>query len=406
MRIITAPPVKPLRLREYVLLMAALFSMVAFSIDSIMPALPEIASLLVPEDVNRAQLLISSFVIGAGAGQLIFGPLSDTIGRRSSLALGMVLYMLAAFAALWAQSLEALLFWRFIQGMGAAGPRTCGMAMTRDLYEGRQMARVNSMAFTFFVLVPAIAPLIGQWVVLGFGWRHMFTTYILMAIVILTWFLLRQPETLPPERRRPLSPRPTLEAFAIVLKSRVTLLYMAVITFAFAQLMAFISSAQQIFVDVLGAGTKFPLYFALVTVFSAASGLLNAQLVMRLGMRRLAQAGFATQTVLAGLTLTFWLVCDPQGTLALIVFCLWATTLFFLNGLSFGNLNALAIQPLGHVAGTASAIIGALPTVTAMAIAAPIGLAFNGTPLPLLIGVTVCSGLALALMQLDRHNNH
>lgn len=406
MRLMANPPVEPLRLREYVLLMAALFSMVAFSINSILPALPEIASLLVPEDVNRAQLLISSFVIGAGAGQLIFGPLSDAIGRRCSLALGMLLYMLAAFAALWAQSLEALLFWRFIQGLGAAGPRTCGMAMTRDLYEGRQMARVNSMAFTFFVLVPAVAPLIGQWVVMGFGWRHMFTTYILVAIAILTWFLLRQPETLAPERRRPLSPRPTLEAFAIVMKSRVTLLYMGVITFAFAQLIAFISSAQQIFVDVLGAGMKWPVYFAMITVFSAASGLLNARLVMRIGMRRLAQAGFAMQTVLAGLTLTFWCMYEPQGHGALVIFCLWATTLFFLNGLSFGNLNALAIQPLGHVAGTASAIIGALPTVAAMAIAAPIGLAFNGTPLPLMTGVTICSGLALALMQFDRKNDH
>lgn len=387
------------------LLMAALFSMVAFSIDSIMPALPEIAALLVPEDVNRAQLLIGSFVIGAGGGQLIFGPLSDSIGRRRSLALGIGLYMLAAFAALWAQSLETLLFWRFVQGAGAAGPRTCGVAMTRDLYEGRQMARVNSMAFTFFVLVPAIAPLIGQWVVLGFGWRHMFTTYILLAIVILTWFLLRQPETLPPERRRPLSLRLTFESFVIVMRNRVTLLYMAVITFAFAQLIAFISSAQQIFVDVLGVGTKFPIYFAIVTIFSAASGFLNARLVMRLGMRRLAQAGFAAQTLLAGITLAVWSIYEPQGGLALFVFCVWATTLFFLNGLSFGNLNALAIQPLGYVAGTASAIIGALPTMAAIAIAAPIGLAFNGTPLPLLTGVTICSGLALLLMQLDRHND-
>ncbi|WP_432450149.1 multidrug effflux MFS transporter [Aliiroseovarius marinus] len=404
MRTRVFPPQQALSLREYVLLMAALFSMVAFSIDSIMPALPQIAAQFVPDDVNRAQLLISSFVIGAGLGQLVFGPLSDTIGRRCSLAAGMVLYMMAAFATLWAQSLESILFLRFVQGMGAAGPRTCGMAMTRDLYEGREMARVNSMAFTFFVLVPAVAPLIGQWVVLGFGWRHMFTTYIIMAALILTWFLTRQPETLPPERRRKLSPGPTITAFKTVLSTRVTLLYMAVITLAFAQLMAFISSAQQVFVDVLGAGTRFPLYFAGVTIFSAISGFLNAQLVMRLGMRKLAQAGFLAQTILAFTTTLFWAVYAPEGSTALWVFCAWATTLFFLNGLSFGNLNALAIQPLGHVAGTASAVIGALPTVGAIAIAAPIGLMFNGTPFPLLIGVTICSGLALGLMQLDRHN--
>ena len=393
-------------MREYVLLVAALFSMVAFSIDSILPALPEIAARLVPDNVNTAQLLISSFVIGAGLGQLVFGPLSDSMGRRFSLSMGMLLYMLAAFAAFWAQSLEALLFCRFVQGLGAAGPRTCGMAMTRDLYEGREMARVNSMAFGFFVFVPAVAPMIGQWIVLGFGWRQMFTAYIILAALILGWFLLRQPETLAVERRRPLSVRPILSAFRIVLSTRVTLIYMAVITLAFAQLMAFISSAQQIFVDVLGVGTHFPYYFALVTVFSAASGFINAQLVMRLGMRRLAQAGFAVQTVLAGLTLLIWWIATPEGATALWLFCGWATTLFFLNGLSFGNLNALAIQPLGHVAGTASAVIGAVPTVVAIAIAAPIGLAFNDTPFPLLIGVTLCSGLAWAIMQLDKGNQN
>ncbi len=387
------------------LLMAALFSMVAFSIDSILPALPQIANLLVPDDINKAQLLISAFVIGAGLGQLVFGPLSDSMGRRFSLSMGMLLYMSAAFAAFWAQTLEALLFWRFVQGLGAAGPRSCGLAMTRDLYDGREMARVNSMAFGFFVFVPAIAPMFGQWVVLGFGWRHLFTTYILVSAAILAWVLLRQPETLPTERRRPLSPRPILAAFGVVLSTRVTLIYMGVITLAFGQLMSFITSAQQIFVDVLGAGTNFPYYFAMVTVFSAISGFLNAKLVMRVGMRRLAQAGFAVQTVLATVTLFLWWWFSPEGAWALWLFCGWATTLFFLNGLSFGNLNALAMQPLGHVAGTASAVIGALPTVAAMMIAAPVGLAFNQTPFPLLIGVTVCSTLALTLMQLDRGNN-
>ena len=252
-------PQTPLRLREYVLLIAALFSMVAFSIDSILPALPEIGSQLVPDDINKAQLLISAFVIGAGFGQLVFGPLSDSMGRRFSLSMGMLLYMLAAFAAFWAQTLEAILFWRFVQGLGAAGPRTCGMAMTRDLYEGRQMARVNSMAFGFFVFVPAVAPMIGQWIVQGFGWRQMFTAYILLAAAILTWFLLRQPETLPQERRRPLSLRPTLSAFKVVLQTRVTLIYMAIITLAFGQLMSFISSAD--ICRRIGSWYKLPLLF-------------------------------------------------------------------------------------------------------------------------------------------------
>ncbi len=397
-------PQKPLPMREFIVLLAALFSMVAFSIDSILPALPEIAAHMVPDNVNRAQLVVITFVVGTGIGQLFFGPLSDAYGRRVSMASGFALYMVASAAAYSAQSIEALLFWRFVQGLGAAGPRTNAMAITRDLYEGRTMAKVTSMAFTFFVLVPAIAPMVGQWVILGFGWRHMFTTYALVAFVIITWFLIRQPETHPSEKRRPMRLKPVMAAFAMVFKSKVTLLYMTVIMLAFGQLMAYLSSAQQIFVDVLGTGTAFPFYFALVTILSAASGALNSVLVLRFGMRRLALIAFAGQTVLAASTLAYWTLMSPDGAVALWVFVLWSTTLFFVNGLSFGNLNALAIQPLGHVAGTASAVIGALPTVLSVMIAAPIGQAFNGTPIPLLIGVVLCSGLSVVLIQIDRHN--
>ncbi len=397
-------PKKPLPMAEFIVLLAALFSMIAFSIDSILPALPDIAATMVPDNVNRAQLVITSFVIGTGLGQLFFGPLSDAFGRRVSMASGFALYMVAAAAAYRAQSLEALLFWRFVQGLGAAGPRTNAMALTRDLYEGRTMAKVTSMAFTFFVLVPAVAPLVGQWVIQGFGWRHMFTTYVLVAFLILMWFLIRQPETHPIEKRRSMRLRPVIEAFGIVLSNRVTLLYMFIITLAFGQLMAYLSSAQQIFVDVLGTGTSFPLYFALVTILSAVSGLINSALVLKFGMRRLAMIGFATQACLAGTTLVLWAILEPEGSMALWLFVAWSITLFFLNGLSFGNLNALAIQPLGHVAGTAAALIGALPTMLSVLIAAPVGLAFNGTPLPLLIGVTLCSGLSFLLIQIDRHN--
>lgn len=397
-------PKKPLPLFEFIALLAALSSMVAFSIDSILPGLPEIASEMVPDNVNRAQLVITAFVVGAGLGQLFFGPLSDAFGRRVSMGAGFALYMIAAAAAITAQSLEALLFWRFVQGLGAAGPRTSAMALTRDLYEGRLMARVTSIAFSFFVLVPAIAPMFGQWVILSFGWRHMFTTYIIVAMLILAWFWLRQPETLPTEKRRALRFKPVIEGFGMVLSNRVTLLYMTVITFAFGQLMAYLSSAQQIFVDVLGTGTSFPYYFALVTILSAGAGFLNSVLVVRVGMRRLAMAGFAAQTVLAGTTLIVWTLLSPEGAFALWLFVVWSITLFFLNGLSFGNLNALAIQPLGHVAGTAAAVIGALPTMLAVLIAGPVGLAFNGTPLPLLVGVTICSGLSFILIQIDRHN--
>jgi len=398
-------PRTPLPFAELVLLLAALMSIMAFSIDSMLPAMPEITRVMSPDDATRVQLVIGAFILGAGVGQLFIGPLSDSYGRRVALLFGMTLFIVGAWGGRGADSLETLLAFRFLQGLGAAAPRTVSQAINRDLFSGRAMARVSSLTFMFFVLVPAVAPWIGQHIVAGFGWRAMFTVYMLLGAGVLAWFWLRQPETLAPEARRPFHPAKVARAMAEVLRAPVAFRYLVVMTLGFGQLIAYISAAQPIYVDALGAGDKFPLYFAFVALLSAVSGFVNARLVMRMGMRLLASVAFGSQAILA---LMFWGLW-ASGLLEMLAdgaplwgFVGWSVTLFFMNGLTFGNLNALAMEPLGHIAGTASAVLGALSSVFGVAIAMPISMAFNGTPVPLIMGVAVCSALAFGLIWTDR----
>ena len=399
-------PTRPLPQAELVMLLAALMAMMAFSIDSVMPALPRIAGDFSPDAPSRAQLTISTFVLGTGVGQLLIGPFSDSFGRRPALVLGIGLFIGGALAARWAQGLDALLAFRFVQGLGAAASRIVTQAVMRDLYSGREQARIGSLVFTVFVAIPAMAPLIGQWVVTATdGWRGLFTVYTAMGLTVLAWFLLRQPETLAPEKRRAFRLAPVFAAVVEVLRTPVARRYLIVASLGFGQLLGYINSAQQIFTDTLGAGARFPLYFAGIALPSGLSGFINARLVMRLGMRPLARLAFASQAVIATLVWAGWhwglVEALPPGA-RLALFIAGSVTLFFMNGLTFGNITALAMEPLGHIAGTAAAVLGALSSIFAIAIAAPLGLAFDGTPRALLLGAALCSALAFWLVHGDR----
>lgn len=398
-------PTRPPAFAELVILLAALMSLMAFSIDSILPALPDIASEFVPGNVSRAQLVVSIFVLGTGVGQLFIGPFSDSYGRRAALSFGIGLFVLGAVAGIMANSLETLLAARFVQGLGAAASRIVSQSVTRDMFSGRAQARVGSLVFTFFVIVPAVAPLIGQAIIGVVGWRGLFGSYVLLGLAVLSWFLLRQPETLKPENRRAFRIGQIYLAMAEVMRSRITMRYLMVMTLGFGQLMAYLSSAQEVYVDALGAGSRFPMYFALVALVSGASGVLNARLVMRLGMRPLASVAFGSQLVIAGAVWGLWAAGAFDGLsqhTQLWIFIGWSVTLFFMNGLTFGNVTALAMEPLGHIAGTASAVLGAFSSILSVMIAIPIGLAFDGSPKPLMLGVAVCSALAFALVWTDR----
>ena len=390
---------------EFVILVSIMFGMIAFGTDTMLPAFPNIAKDLNLSNVNKAQLIISSFILGTGIGQLISGPISDTFGRKPIITIGLSIFIIACCIAYYAKSLELMLVARFIQGLGVSAPRTVTMALIRDLYSGRKMAQVMSLAMAIFVLVPALAPSLGQVLFINFGWRSIYIAFIFFALLGLIWLNLRQPETLPISERKKLKANEYFNAFKLVVTNASVVKYILTLALGFGALFGYLNSAQQIFVDTFSAGMKFPLYFAIISILAAPASFINASLVMKYGMRLLATIGFALQIIFAVIILLILNTSILADQLFLTVFVIWSTIAFFLKGLYFGNLNALAMEPMGKIAGMASAIIGASATMVGILIAVFIGLAFNGTATPVLLGYIICSTAALFLMLSQSKSN-
>lgn len=393
------PGARRLSQPEFIALMAMLFAMVAFSIDAMLPALPRIAAELSPDAPNEAQLILTSFVFGMGLGTLFTGPLSDSFGRKRVIIWGAVLYCTGALLGYVAPTLETVLAARVLQGLGAAAPRIASLALVRDLYKGRDMARIVSFTMMIFTLVPAVAPFLGQGIIAFGGWRVIFLAFLVFALVACLWLGLRQPETLPVEARRPLSPRALIGAAREVLSHRVIQISIAVQTLVFAALFGTLSSTQPIFDRTFDRGAEFPLWFALIALVSGSSSFLNSRFVGRIGMRRMVALGLQAQVVfttvlLAALLAGIW----PPG-LVFFAHLIWTIGVFYMVGPTIGNLNALALEPVGHIAGMAASITGAIATVASVLLAAPVGLMFDGTPVPLMVAVLVFAVTGSLLMR-------
>ena len=392
-------PTKALPQAEFVALMAMVAATVAFSIDAMLPALPEMGAALSPDSLNNAQLIITSFVLGMGVGTLFTGPLSDAFGRKPVMIGGAVVYIVACFVAWQAQSLEVMLAARVVQGLGASGPRVVAMAMTRDLYAGRDMARVLSFVMIVFALVPALAPTIGHYIVVLFGWHAIFLSFIVFSIVSSIWLFLRQPETLSPDKRRPLSMRTLLAAIGEMFAHRTARLSILIQTLTFGMLFNMLSSTQQVFDQTFGQGDVFHLWFGGIAVVAASSGFLNAWLVGRLGMRAIIKGMYIAQIAITVVMVAITASGSPYW-LAFGGYVIWVLSNFFQAGMTIGNLNTLAMEEMGHIAGLAASVIAAVSTIGAVMIAVPIALQFDGTPLPMALGTLACAVLALWLTTL------
>lgn len=386
----------PLPFAEFVALMACMTAMVALSIDAMLPALATIAQDLGAQRANDSQLIVSLIFLGLSIGQIFYGPLSDSTGRKPAIYLGISIYLIGSLLAFLAWNFQVMLIGRFLQGVGAAGPRSVAMALVRDQYAGRAMARVMSFVMTVFILVPIVAPMLGQGILLVAHWRAIFGLYLVLALLIGGWFTLRQPETLTSERRTPFQIGRILGAFREVFVNRIALGYTVMAGLVSGGFVGYLNSAPQIFQQQYGLGAQFPFYFATLALALGGASYVNAQLVMRFGMRTLSRWSLIT---LGGLSLLFllpdWYFAGQPPLWSLMAYLLLG---FFAVGILFGNLNARAMEPLGHIAGVGAAVVGSFSTFLSTFIGGAIGQSYNGTVLPLVGGFALLSLLSLVVM--------
>ena len=380
---------RKLAIWELVAMVAALSALNALAIDIMLPALPDIGRDFALINDNDRQLVIVAYVALFGISQLIYGPLADAFGRRSVLIWALGVYLAGSVLSVFAPTFELFLAARALQGVGAAATRVIATAVVRDMTEGRRMAQVMSMAMTVFMIVPIVAPGIGQLILFAGPWRWIFAALLLYGLGVLAWALIRLPETLAPENRRAFNARAIASVYADVMRERQTIGYMAATTCMIACLFGYITSSEQIYVDVFNLGAAFPIAFGSVAIAMSAGTFLNSRIVMRYGMRRISHTMTIAFT-LASLTLTLLLAF---GVTSLWVFLPLLALTFSMFGLIASNFNALAMEPVGHVAGSASALYGAVTASGGALLGAVIARAFDGTALPFAIGLT-CAGAA------------
>jgi DHA1 family bicyclomycin/chloramphenicol resistance-like MFS transporter len=385
-------PIGAISLVEFVVLIAALQALGALGIDAMLPNLPAIGHALGVADENRRQLIITAYLLGLGGAQLIYGPLADRFGRRPVLLAGLALYVGFSLLAALSPTFNLLLVARVLQGIGAAATRSIPISIVRDRYAGREMARVMSLTSLVFMAAPIVAPSLGQLVLVLASWPWIFGLLAGLAVLLMVWSLLRLPETLHPEDRLPIEPAGIARAFATAARNRTSLCYILGQTFLFGGLLGFINSAQQVFAEALGAGEQFPLVFAICASFIAAASLLNARLVMRLGMRRLSHAALLAYLALA----VIHLIIAGSGHETLVIFTVFQALTMFCFGLTSGNFGAMAMEPMGHIAGVASSFQGFVSMVGASLIGFVIGQGFNGTVVPIQVGYLLCGLCTLA----------
>ena len=382
--------------REMTAMLAGLMALNAFAIDAMIPALPAIGETLGVTRENDRQLVVVAYMLGFGSTQLIWGPLADRFGRKPVLAIGVSLYLVFALLCAFASTFALLIAGRAAMGASAAVTRVLVVAMVRDLFEAEAMARVMSLVFMTFMLVPVLAPSVGQAILLVAPWPAIFVVLAIYALIMLAWSWLRLPETLHQEFRRSLRPGDMAAAAWQTLRDRQSLGYTLALTLTFACLVAYIASIQQIVFDAFASPQLIGLVFAAVAAPMALGSWLNSRLVGRYGLRRVghsAALAFAAVTALhAALALA--------GLESLLLFVLLQGLVMACFAFTSANLGTLAMEHMAPIAGTASSVQGVIGTIGAALIGFMIGRSFDGTATPFLVGIAACAAFALALIAL------
>lgn len=391
-------PKPTISFRERIALYALLTSLTSLSIDALLPGLRQIV-----DDVGTApplstQHIISLFIFGMAFGELFLGPLSDAMGRKKALVLGLCVYAVGSVIAMLAGSLEMVILGRVLQGVGVSGPKIATRAMIRDQFEGNDMARVMSFMFTLFILVPMLAPALAQGVITLAGWRTVFILYLVMAVLLGLWLMARQPETLPVDKRIPFRPRLLLKNGGRILSNRRVTLLIITTGIVFGAQLLYLSTAADLFFDAYGIKETFPFYFAALATGIGLASFLNAKFVQRFGMEtmaRIAFFGLALTGLFMLLASAFW-----SGHLSLTALMAFGFSAFFAIGILFGNLNAMAMRSLGQVAGLGASLIASGSSLVATLFAVAIGSFYDGTPTNLAAGFFAAGATSLLLAEL------
>jgi len=389
-------PSKPMSSTEFVILLAMMVSIVALSIDIMIPALDVIGRDLDVAHGNDTQLIITSLFLGFAVGQIVAGPVSDSIGRKPVIYIGYAVFIAGCLLSVYATSLSMMLVGRVLQGLGAASPRIITMALVRDSHKGRAMARIMSIVMAVFILIPTIAPAIGQGIIAISGWRSIFTVMMAMAIISVTWFSLRQPETLPQSARRKFSLTNIFSGIVEACSYRSAVGYTLASGLVFGAFIGYLSAAQQIFQISFETGSLFPLYFGCASLSIGAASVVNSKLVMRYGMRHLTMRALVTSTLISSAFLVPTIIMN--GIPPFWLFMAWLIANFFCIGIMFGNFHALALEPLGHMAGLGAALVGSLSTIISLPLGWAVGYLFDGGATSLVGGFTLLGVASLLVM--------
>jgi DHA1 family bicyclomycin/chloramphenicol resistance-like MFS transporter len=380
---------------EFVALMASLMSVVALAIDALLPALDIIGITIGTTEVVDNQLLITMIFLGLGVGPLIFGPLSDSLGRKPVVYMGFTLFIAASFICVNATSLEMMVLGRILQGIGLSAPRTMSIAIVRDRYSGDYMARIMSFVTVVFILVPVVAPAMGKFVLDYYNWRGIFYIQVIISILVSLWFWKRQPETLAIQNKKIISTKGFIGEFRELLKYKRTFGFTIISGFITGSFMVYLSSSQQIFQNQYDLKAEFPFIFSGLAIAIGAAVFLNGVLVIKYGMEKLITAALVSFFVISVIYIAlFFNTPNPDVGVLLLFFALQ----FFSIGFLFGNLRAMAMEPVGHVAGIAAAVTGFTSTIMAVPISIYIGRFIAGRALPLFVGFAICAALSISLL--------
>jgi len=375
-------------------MIAGMMALNALAIDIMLPALSNISEHYQLVKENDQQLVIFSYILGFGVPQLVFGPISDRVGRKGLAQLCLIGYIIAGFACMMTTSFALLLAMRFTQGVFASGIRVIAVSIVRDLMAGRAMARVMSLIMTVFMVVPILAPMLGSGVMWAVGWQWTFGVLSVAGIGMLIWIQFRLPETLPVTARQPLSARNAARAYSQVVKTRITFGYMAASGVIFGALFSFIAASEQVFTDVFNVGDAFPFWFAGIAACLAAANFFNSRIVERVGMRRVSHAALLA---FLALTVTNLITMQIFGERFVLFYPLFGLT-FACFGMLGANFSALALEPLGKIAGTASAAYGFATSTVASGFGYLVASQFNGSVSPVIGGFVGLGALSLAIV--------